>query len=325
MAQAIAKWFAQGGKTLWVTGDSDYSGGDYRRIPNTNKILEAVGSHLRNDNCEVVDPTLNAGRPYRPTALIQPSPELSILAGGVYHPVLFHGPGPIAIVYNGKWYPFFNDTKPPLPNIYKIAVTSKDATIHEFVKPFPKAYDVLNPPKKSFVLMAAEIFYDKGNIVLLSGDAPYDHYAGMYTDNYHGYKLSGKTFVKNVILWGVGLLGQRIPTIGKELISLQSTVQSLQSEVKSLQSKVSQYEDQIKNLQTQLSQAKSKEEQYKSQVQSLQNKVSQYEDQVKSLQNQVNKLNSEVSSLNTRQYVLLIVGIIIGLIIGAVIGFKAKK
>ena len=332
MAQAIAKWFAQGGKTLWVTGDSDYSGGDYMRIPNTNKILEAVGSHLRNDNCEVEDPTLNAGKPYRPTALIQPSPELAVLAGGVYHPVLFHGPGPLAIVYNGKWYPFFNDTKPPLPNIYKIAVTSKDATIHEFVKPYPKAYNILNPPRNSFVLMAAEIFYDKGNIVILSGEAPFDHYTGMYRDSYHGYKLSGTTFVKNVILWGVGLLGQRIPTVGKELINLQSEVQSLQSQLKNLQSKVAQYEDQVKSLQSQLNQVKSEKdkyqkeaEQYKNQLQSLQSKVTQYENQVKSLQNQVSKLNTEVSSLSTRQYVLLIVGIIIGLIIGAVIGFKAKK
>ncbi len=332
MAQAIAKWFAQGGKTLWVTGDSDYKGGDYMRIPNTNKILKAVGSHLRNDNCEVVDPTLNAGKDYRPTALIQPSPELAVLAGGVYYPVLFHGPGALAVEYNGKWYPLFNDTKPPLPNIYKIAVTSKDATIHEFVKPYPKAYDILNPPRKSFVLMAAEIFYDKGNIVLLSGDAPYDHYTGMYRDSYHGYKLSGTTFVKNVILWGVGLLGERIPEVGKELINLQNEVQTLQSQLKDLQSKVTQYEDQIKSLQNQLNQVKSEKsqyqkeaEQYKSQLQSLQSKVSQYENQIKSLQDQVNKLNSEISGLNTRQYVFLIVGIIIGLIIGAIIGFKAKK
>ncbi len=353
MAQAIAKWFKQGGKTLWVTGDSDYSGGDYMRIPNTNKILEAVGSHLRNDNCEVEDPVLNAGKPYRVTALIEPSPELAVLAGGVYKPVLFHGPGAMAIVYNGKWYPFYNNTKPPLPNIYKIAVTSDKATIHEFVKPWPKAYNVLNPPVNSFVLMAAEIFYNNSDIVILSTEAPFDHYAGMYKASYHGKPLGGPTFVKNVILWGVGLLGQRIPKTGEELMSLRQKLSSLQTQLKTLQSKVQSLQSQLSsalqekskymkeaqeykskiaslisevNQYTQyLKQYKSVISQYKKAINEYKSAISQYESNLAKLNNEVTKLSSQVASLNTRQYVLLIIGIIIGLAVGAAIGYAVKR
>ncbi len=360
MAQAIAKWFKQGGKTLWVTGDSDYSGGDYLRIPNTNKILEAVGSHLRNDNCEVEDPVLNAGKPYRVTALIQPAPELAVLAGGVYKPVLFHGPGAMAIVYNGKWYPFFNNTKPPLPNIYKIAVTSDKATIHEFVKPWPQAYNVLNPPTNSFVLMAAEIFYNNSDIVILSTEAPFDHYAGMYRATYHGYKLGGPTFVKNVILWGVGLLGQRIPTIGKELMTYEQKLTALESQVKTLQSKVQSLTSQVNKLmqeakmyqaeaakykaqaaalkaaiskyQAEINEYNSVISQYKNIVKELQNKINQYatvfktyQSNLQVLNSRISQLNTQIASLSTRQYVLLIIGLIIGLGVGAGIAYGIKR
>ncbi len=325
---AIKRWFDQGGKTIWVSGDSDYSGGDFKRIPVTNAILEAVGSHLRNDNVEVEDPTWNCGAGYRVAAAIQPDPALEFLQGGVYHKVLFHGPGALAIYYDGKWYPFFNDSKLPLPNIYKIAVTSPDATIHEFVKPFPAAYNVLNPPHKSFVVMAAEIDFSKQNIVILSGDAPYDHYTPMWVDSYHALPLSGSTFVTNVILWGVGLLGQRMPVVAQmeqQMSSYQEKISSLQSELNSVKSQLSNAQNEMNSLKSQLSNAQNQISSLKSQLTQAQQQSNQYKAQVAQLQKQVQNLKSQVSNLSTMQWVYAIIGIIIGLIIGWLIARAGKK
>ncbi len=201
----IKRWFDQGGKTLWVTGDSDYRGGDYKRIPNANKVLKAVGSHLRNDHAEAVDRESNCGKPYRVAAIIDPDPELVFLKFGVSKPVLFHGPGVIAVEIDGKWYKLKPTGPKPLPTIYRIARTSDKGAIVEFVAPTPHAYE---PGEEgSFVLMAAEYFPEKDNLVILSVEAPFDHYRGMWITEYHGVKLDGPQFVKNIVLWGARIYG----------------------------------------------------------------------------------------------------------------------
>ena len=217
--EVIKKWFDQGGKTIWVTGDSDYKGGDFKRIPNANKILEALGSHLRNDHTEAVDRESNCGKSYRVAAIIDPDPELSFLK--VEKPVLFHGPGVVAVVTEeGKWVPFYGKGEKPLPNLYRIARTSDKGAISEFVPPLPKAYEV--GQEGSFVLMAAEYFPDKDNMVILSVEAPFDHYRGMWIDEYHDVPLDGTLFVKKIVLWGARLLG---PVLIKPItIAVEKTV-----------------------------------------------------------------------------------------------------
>ncbi len=203
----IKKWFDQGGKTIWVTGDSDYKGGDYLRIGPANDVLQAVGSVLRIDNCEATDPQSNAGKPYRVIGMISPDPALKFLADGVSHGVLFHGPGPVVAYVNGQW----NNLVESAPqNVYRIAWTSDQGAVAEFVKPLPKAFDVSYRGK--MVLMAAEIM-SNGGIVIASGEAPFDHYRGMWTPEYHDKPLSGPQFVTNTVLWGVGLKGSK-PSAG---------------------------------------------------------------------------------------------------------------
>ena len=202
--KAIKAWFDGGNKTIWVTGDSDYKGGDFKRIPNANAILKAIGSVLRNDNAEAVDRESNCKKSYRVAALIKPDPELKFLARGVTKPVLFHGPGVVALEVDGTWKPLYGKGAKPVANVYRIAVTSERGAIVEFVAPIPHAYDI--GEEGSFTLMAAEIFPKSHNIAILSVEAPFDHYHGMWETVYHGVALDGPTFVKNVILWGVGLL-----------------------------------------------------------------------------------------------------------------------
>ncbi len=311
MVNAIKQWFNEGGKTLWVTSDSDYSGGDYLRIPPANKILEAIGSNLRADHVEVVDPVHNVGgKDYRPAGYVEPDPELAVLAGGVYNPILMHGPGALAVYYNGEWYPLYKDNELPVDNIYRIVVTSPNASIHEFVEPKPYAYDILNPPVRSFCLMAAEINFDNGNIVILSAEAPFDHYQGMFTAVYHEVPLSGPTFVKNVVLWGVGLLGERLPSIAVEMAQLKSQIKSLEEQVSNLQNRVSSLEDELTQTQNQLNQ--------------VTNEKNQCMSDLENANSQISDLQGQVSNLSTMQWVYLGVGLIIGIIIGFLIGKKMK-
>ena len=283
---AIKKWFDQGGKTLWVTGDSDYKGGDYLRIPSTNKILEAVGSVLRNDHTEAVDRVSNCGKSYRVAALIKPDPELSFLKGGVWNPVLFHGPGIVALYVNGEWKPLYGTGDKPVENVYRIAVTSEGGAISEFVEPLPHAYEV--GEEGAFTLMAAE-FMDKDNIVILSVEAPFDHYRGMWTTLYHDVKLDGPTFVKNIVLWGVGLYGERIP----EVLKLRKQVASLESELESVKGERD-------TLASELDKAKSK---------------------ISELEGQISELQSELEAVKGAQPTYLGGGLIVGLILGLAIGF----
>ena len=69
--EAIQEWFFTGGKFLWVGADSDYVE-PYLRPEDTsfksgepNKILAAIGSHLRLDYGSLEDPLSNAGADYR--------------------------------------------------------------------------------------------------------------------------------------------------------------------------------------------------------------------------------------------------------------------
>jgi len=199
---AIKKWLDDGGKTLWVTGDSDYKM-DSKRVEAANKVLEAIGSRLRNEHCEATDVKSNCGKDYRVAAIIDPDEALDFLK--VSKPVLFHGPGPIIAYENGKYIPL--EKKVP-KGIYRIAWTSDGGRIAEFTAPRPEVHEIGAQGK--FVLMAVEVF-PKDNLIIVSGESPIDHYRGMWIDVYHEVELDGPAFVKNIILWGVGLKGKRVP------------------------------------------------------------------------------------------------------------------
>jgi len=283
---AIKKWFDQGGKTLWVTGDSDYKGGDYLRIPSTNKILEAVGSVLRNDHTEAVDRVSNCGASYRVAALIKPDPELAFLGVGISKPVLFHGPGIVALYVNGEWKPLYGVGDKPIENVYRIAITSEGGAISESVEPLPHAYEV--GEEGVFTLMAAE-FMDNDNIVILSVEAPFDHYRGMWTTEYHEVGLDGPAFVKNIVLWGVGLYGERIPEVLK-----------LRKQVSTLEGKVSSLESELEAVKSERDKAKSR---------------------ISELEGQVSELQSELEAVKGAQPTYLGGGLVVGLIIGLAIGY----
>ena len=74
---AISSWMEAGGKTIWVTGESDYPT-DQPRIPETNAVLEVIDSKLRNEECSVEDPIANSSMLVLPT-IIPPASRIFLM------------------------------------------------------------------------------------------------------------------------------------------------------------------------------------------------------------------------------------------------------
>ncbi len=245
--QVIKDWFYSGAdqrKVLWVAGDSDYpaQGGNLEIAQHAiDEILEAVGSCLREDFVSVEDYSSNAGKPYRVVGLVEPDPGAEIV-GFAAHKVLFHGPGVVAYVdENGNWKSL-TDSKPA--NVYRIVWTTNNSAIVEHQPKAPgapgetgRAYSAGQTGK--FVLLAAEVMNvsiegkNTTRVVIVSGESPYGDYQPGVTYMYHGVKLDGPRFFRNLLLWSTGYMGE-----------LQD-VQDLMNENKKLSEKVSELEKKV--------------------------------------------------------------------------------
>ncbi|HDI31743.1 MAG TPA: hypothetical protein ENF80_02895 [Thermofilum sp.] len=172
---ALVKWFNEGGKTLWVAGDSDYGDEGPPRQATINRILEAVGSKLRIESGAVEDPTSNAGKPYRVLGLPACAHSRVRFLVAKIDRALFHGPAAVIAYVNGEYVRL---EESEIEGIYPVMCTSEDGIIVNHNPPDPEAHGV--GEFGSFVLMAIEFMKDKNNFVIVTGDAPYDHYLGMY-------------------------------------------------------------------------------------------------------------------------------------------------
>jgi hypothetical protein len=220
--QAIANWFAQGNKVLWVAADSDYGSGVQAQDV-ADSILEQLGyGNLRVDLCSVEDPSSNAGAGYRVVGHVVPDPDTPF-AGIITQnfvndgKVLYHGPGVVAWVdENGTWHPLNETSKPPLT--YRIVVTSENGTIVENNDPAANAY--LAGDTGVFTLLAAQIVpLDNGkqSVLIVSGESPYGDYEPTWSPLYHGVPLDGPQFVNNILHWAVMVAKYGVP---EELFSI---------------------------------------------------------------------------------------------------------
>jgi len=204
---AIATWFLEGGKFLWVSADSDYT--EPYLDPNDitfkaaepNKILEAIGSTIRADYMSVEDPDNNAGAPYRVVA--------NRSVGGINdHEVtegvdrlLVHGPTGLAGYIDGEWVDFETLLERD-PTVTWLARTGPNGTVlsHDGVP--PNAYDIGYTGRLYLVaIQMIETPSGKYSKVLVSGDSPIGSY-NMFKDEYKGVSLDGTTFFQNAIEWG---------------------------------------------------------------------------------------------------------------------------
>jgi hypothetical protein len=211
---AIAEWFKQGGKFLWVGADSDYTE-PYLNPEDTsfkskepNKILAAIGSSIRIDHMSVEDPENNAGAGYRVVANrsaggINDSGKAAAITQGVDR-ILFHGPAGLAGYKDGQFVPFEDVLD---SNVFWLARTGPKGTVVSHDGVLPEAYEVGYEGR--LYLAAAEeievyrdlftVKYSK--VVVTSESLTGDR--NVFNTQYHGISLQGPTFVLNVFKWGL--------------------------------------------------------------------------------------------------------------------------
>ncbi len=275
---AIKDWFYTNPKTvkvIWLAGDSDYpaQGGNLEIALHTiDDVSQALGSCLREDFVSVEDYSSNAGKPYRVVGLVEPDPGAEIV-GFAAHKVLFHGPGVLAYVdNNGNWHPL-NETKPE--NVYRIIWTTSNSAIVEHQPKSPGAPGDVGQAHSAgdtgkFVMLAAEVMnvtvegVPAKRVVIMSGESPYGDYQPGVTWIYYGIHLDGPRFIRNLILWATGYMGElkeaqemmnEIKTLQKQLQEKSKTISDLQSKASNLEGKITQLQNQINTLKSDLQKA----------------------------------------------------------------------
>ncbi len=309
---AIASWFNDSGRAIWVAADSDYPAqGSEIAQQAANQVLEAIGAHIRVDYVSVEDSQSYAGKTYRVVGIIDPPAELSFLKWGA-RKMLFHGPGVVyAIDENGNPV---NPITNPVPNVYVLVRTSEGG---EIVEHQPKApgepgnvgvfYQVGQTGE--FPLLVAENL--SGKIVIASGESPYSGYQAGITWIYYGVVMQGPQFFKNLVYWATGYMGPLMDI--KELYDKLGTISDLQSSLNNLQSTVS-------NLQSSVNSLSGKVDDLTDSVGQLQSDISDISDQLNQLKNNLSDLQETVNSLTgikdkaSNAFYIAIVAIILALI-----------
>ncbi|WP_240911685.1 hypothetical protein [Thermococcus sp. LS1] len=204
---AIVKWFSEGGKVLWVAGDSDIKDGAYIQ-DNVNKLLSAIPNvRLRIDYATATDTFSNAGKSVYVAGYVRvdlQTPDASILNQGYQSEVgkvLFHEPGVLAWTdENGKWHPLMAGEIPE--GVYRIITTSGNGMIEDNYAPEPMAYRTWE--KGLFTLLAVE-FVELPNgaesLLIVSAESPYGSPVPIWVNRYGSYLFDGQQFVTNLLRW----------------------------------------------------------------------------------------------------------------------------
>jgi len=223
---AIVNWMKTGNKFLWVASDSDYlepylttTGADFKE-DQPNKILVAIGAHIRYDYVSVESPTWNVGGgAYRVLSNVTNTadPDAAKILTGITKPILF--PGPTAIVFaddKGTLVSFDQLPKPGLfsstPAVFWILKTAPDAKIVDGSPLFPPVF-YSNGQTGSFFLMAGEKYLYGSSKVIVTVESPIgDIGYSVWSDSYKGVSLDGPKLLYNTIAWGLTPDSAPIPT-----------------------------------------------------------------------------------------------------------------
>ena len=192
----ILDWYLQGDKTIWVTGDSDYST-DEPRQQTANQLLDLLDSKLRIESTSVEDPVSNGGTGYRVVGVSEfADSEMDPLLLGV-DTGLFHGPGCVIGYVEGEYIELETD---PVDDVYVLMTTSDAGIIVDNMAPVPEIHSV--GQTGAFPLLALETVPDLKNNIIVSGDGIYGHFMGLYAPELlrpDRYDTQGKTLVDNII------------------------------------------------------------------------------------------------------------------------------
>jgi peptidoglycan hydrolase CwlO-like protein len=314
---AIKAWFDKGDKAVWVAADSDY-GNDALRQASANSALEFLGSSLRFEASSTEDPVSNGGAPYRVLGVSDNvDPALAHLVSGVERG-LFHGPG-IVIGYVGGAYVALEDTD--IPGVSIIMTTSEAGVVVDNSEPTPEVHEAGD--EGMFPVMAMEIDYDSGNIVIATGDAPFGQYMGLYKpevlrDDRYGADANpqqGGRLFENIIDYVTQYSGLLIDSVNVieakegEISGLESEVSGLEGDVSTLESKVSGLNSDVSGLEDDVSDLEGD-------LSGLNSQLAALEGDVASLEADLAAAQSSASSWQMYAIAALVIGAIVGFFVG---------
>jgi hypothetical protein len=296
---AVSSWFDQGGKTIFVSGDSDF-GNDYLRQAQYNAVFERIGSKLRIDDCQVEDAVSNGGAPYRVLGVsYNVDPQMEFLLNGVER-ALFHSPGPIVVNMDGEWTDLSVES---IENVY-ILMTSSDTGVIVNQNEFsPSAMTVGS--EGNFPLLVMEVDYESKNTIFASGDSPYDQYMGMYApeiirpDRYgaNANPQQGQYLVENILKYGT--------TFGPTILDQASMIMGKDTVIASLEADVSGLKDEVDNVESEKS--------------VLGSEVAALEAEITGLEADVEAAQSSASTMQLAAIAALVIGIVVGVFVGPMI------
>ena len=236
---AIVAWWNQGGKTIWVAGDSDYGASN---IPNEmNKVLRAIGSAIRYEHTSVEDPFSNAGGAYRVVANVTNTEDVEVagIVAGV-NKVLFHGPTLLYAYYNGIAVALETTMVPNVHVVMKSGASGIIVDADPASRP-PLAHEV--GQQGSFVMMAVEKYVCShgNNKVIVSSENAVGGYQPMYSSEYYDIALDGAKLVMQTIDWGLTIESssdKMMSDVDSMISTLTATINAQESEISALTTEV---------------------------------------------------------------------------------------
>ena len=254
--EAIASWFSQGGKTLWVAADGDQRTSQLRQYT-ANEVLEKVGSKLRIEDCSVEDVTSNAGTGYRVLGIsTNVNPIFRFLVTGVER-ALFHAPSLVIGYMDGEYVDLNSED---VENVYIIMTTSNDGVVMDSSEPAPNIMEA--GAEGSFPLMVFEIDWAKKNTIIATGESPFDQDEGMYKPELQnpgrygptGNWQQGAVLMENILKYAT-VFGDELKSLQTEVWDNEDAIERLTTDKTSLQGQVTTLTSEKTQLQTDLTAA----------------------------------------------------------------------
>jgi hypothetical protein len=319
---AISSWLDEGGKTLWVTGNSDF-GSDYNFIDQANFILEGVGSVLRNEHNAVEDPvSMAAGGSYRVLSVTEHASDLvKSLTVGVNR-VLTHSPGTVTAYAEGRYWKL-EDEQPE--NVYILLTTTETGIMFDHNPPVPEVHEAGD--EGIFVTMAVEVDYENRNFIMFSSERPFGGYMPMYypelirPDRYADdvSPQQGGRFFTNIVNFATTFRDQILhqQALNRALVIYYAAqFNALNNTISDIRTKVAELEEENTILEEANSELEDQVNEFEDQVANLNTEVTSLEGQVDQLEGQIDSIKGQTSTWQMAAVGLLIVGLALGVVIG---------
>ena len=191
---ALKQWFGGESKTLWIAGDSDYSGLFIQT--EANSILDLLGAHVRFDAGSVEDLESNSGAVYRVMANETGDGLISSIVTEGVERVLFHGPTAI-LGYNDGLF----DLRTSLIENVEVIMYSSAAAIIKDGDLSNNEFDfyIKSSMNGSYPMLVIEKIGD--SYLIVSGDTTFSDYKNSYgtVDINDGSPTQGSILVDQIL------------------------------------------------------------------------------------------------------------------------------